>query len=74
MHALSELPAFLPAADFVVLTCPLVPETRGLIDAKALGLMRTSAFLVNAARGGCVVEADLIDALRAALLPVPRWT
>ena len=64
-HALAELPAFLPAADFVVLTCPLVPETRGLIDATALGLMRNSAFLVNAARGGCVVEPALIEALRA---------
>ncbi|MEJ0020919.1 MAG: D-2-hydroxyacid dehydrogenase [Acetobacteraceae bacterium] len=64
VHALSELPAFLPAADYVVLTCPLVPETRGVIDAAALGLMRPSAFLVNAARGGCVVESALIEALR----------
>jgi phosphoglycerate dehydrogenase-like enzyme len=65
VHTLAELPAFLPAADFVALTCPLVPETRGLIDAKALGLMRRSAFLVNAARGGCVEEAALVDALQA---------
>jgi phosphoglycerate dehydrogenase-like enzyme len=65
VHPLAELPAFLPAADFVVLTCPLVPETRGLIDAAALGRMRNSAFLVNAARGGCVVEPALIEALRA---------
>jgi phosphoglycerate dehydrogenase-like enzyme len=65
VHSLTELPGFLPAADFVVLTCPLVPETRGVIDAKALGLMRKGAFLVNAARGGCVVEADLIAALQA---------
>jgi phosphoglycerate dehydrogenase-like enzyme len=65
VHLLEELPTFLPAADFVVLTCPLVPETRGLIDAKALGLMPRSAFLVNAARGGCVVEPALIEALQA---------
>ncbi len=64
VHALAELPAFLPAADFLVLTCPLVPETRGLIDAKALGLMRRSAFLVNTARGGCVVERALVEALQ----------
>ncbi len=64
VHALVELPRFLPAADFVVLTCPLVPETHGLIDAEALGLMRRSAFLVNAARGGCVVEPALIGALQ----------
>ena len=65
VHALAELPAFLPRADFVVLTCPLVPETRGVIDAKALALLRPSAFVVNAARGGCVVESALIEALRA---------
>jgi D-2-hydroxyacid dehydrogenase (NADP+) len=65
VHRLAELPAFLPRADFVVLTCPLVPETRGVIDAKALALLRSSAFVVNAARGGCVVESALIEALRA---------
>jgi phosphoglycerate dehydrogenase-like enzyme len=65
VHSLSELPAFLPQADFVVLTCPLVPETHGLIDGKALDLMPPSAFLVNAARGPCVVESALIDALQA---------
>ena len=65
VHALAELPAFLPQADFVALTCPLVPETRGLIDHQALELMRPSAFLVNAARGPCVDEPALIDALRA---------
>lgn len=64
VHTLAELPRFLPMADHVVLTCPLVPETRGLIDASALGLMRPSAFLVNAARGGCVVETALIEALQ----------
>jgi phosphoglycerate dehydrogenase-like enzyme len=65
VHSLTELPAFLSEADFVVLTCPLVPETRGLIDAIALGLMRPSSFLVNAARGACVVESALIEALQA---------
>ncbi|HXA21306.1 MAG TPA: D-2-hydroxyacid dehydrogenase [Acetobacteraceae bacterium] len=65
VHGLAELPALLPRADFVVLTCPLVPETRGVIDANALALLRPSAFVVNAARGGCVVESALIEALRA---------
>ncbi len=65
VHPLPELAAFLPQADFVVLTCPLVPETRALIDGKMLGLMRPSAFLVNAARGPCVVEPALIEALQA---------
>jgi phosphoglycerate dehydrogenase-like enzyme len=65
VHTLAELPEFLPTADFVVLTCPLVPETKGVIDAKALGLMQRSAFLVNVGRGGCVVEPALVEALAA---------
>ena len=36
VHGLAELRQFLPQADFVVLTCPLMPETRDVIDAKAL--------------------------------------
>ncbi|HME21129.1 MAG TPA: D-2-hydroxyacid dehydrogenase [Acetobacteraceae bacterium] len=65
VHTLAELPTFLPRADFVVLTCPLVPETRGVIDGKALGLMQRSAFLINTGRGPCVVESALIEALNA---------
>ncbi len=63
VHALAALPTLLPRADIVALTCPLTPETENLIDGPALGLMRRSAFLVNAARGRCVDE----DALAAAL-------
>jgi phosphoglycerate dehydrogenase-like enzyme len=65
VHALSALPGLLPAADFVVLTCPLTPETTNLIDAKALAAMRPSAYLVNCARGKVVDEPALVDALRA---------
>ena len=65
VHGLAALPAHLPRADFVVLTCPLTPETRGVISAAALGLMRPSAFLVNVARGGCVNQDALLAALAA---------
>ena len=65
VHTLAELPSLLPRADFVVLTCPLVPETRGVIDARALGLMQRSAVLVNVGRGPCVVESALIEALNS---------
>ncbi len=68
VHALSALHSFLPRADFVVLTCPLTPETKGVIDARALALLPSSAFLVNTARGPCVEEAALIEALRAGRL------
>jgi D-2-hydroxyacid dehydrogenase (NADP+) len=53
----------LPLADFVTLTCPLTPQTESLIDAKALALMKPSAFLVNVARGRVVDEAALVVAL-----------
>jgi phosphoglycerate dehydrogenase-like enzyme len=52
-------------SDFVVLHCPLTEETRGLIDARRLALMRPSAYLINVARGGCVDEPALLEALRA---------
>ncbi len=51
-------------SDYVVLTCPLTDETNGLINKRTLGLMKRSAYLVNVARGGCVVDEDLVPALR----------
>ena len=63
VHALAELRAHLPKADFVALTCPLTPETAHVINAETLGAMKRSAFLVNVARGGCVEEAALLAAL-----------
>lgn len=64
LHTLGALPDLLPQVDIVVLTCPLTTETRGVINATALSRMRTGAVLINVARGGCVVEADLVEALR----------
>ncbi len=63
VHTLAELHRFLPNADFVALTCPLTPETRDVIDAKALAAMPRSSYLVNVGRGGCVVQQALIEAL-----------
>jgi hypothetical protein len=61
---MSELKAVLPQADFVALTCPLTAETEKLIDADALGRMKPSAYLLNAARGRVVDEpAPLVDVL-----------
>ncbi len=64
VHPIGALPALLPRADTVVLTCPLTPETTHLVDAAALARMKPSAFLVNCARGRVVDEAALIAALR----------
>ena len=63
--ALEEL---LERADFVSLHCPLLPETRHLIDAAALARMPRHAGLVNTARGAIVDEAALVRALREGAL------
>lgn len=65
LAAQAELLSLLPAADAVVLACPLTPETRGLIGAATLAAMKNSAYLVNVARGPVVDEQALIDALTA---------
>lgn len=64
VHPPEAFPDLLPNADFVVLTCALNSKTEGLINKKTLALMSSHSILVNMARGRCVNEADLIDALR----------
>ncbi len=54
----------LARADVVSLHCPLTPETRGLIDAEALGRMKERSILINTARGAVVDEAALAQALQ----------
>jgi glyoxylate reductase len=53
----------LAACDVVSLHCPLTSETRHLIDARRLRLMRPGAFLVNTTRGPVVDEGALVEAL-----------
>src|SRR2546422_8257655 len=50
-------------ADFVSIHSPATPETRHLIDAERLALMKPTAFLINTARGDIVDEAALVTAL-----------
>lgn len=51
----------LAQSDFVLLLLPSTPETRGIVNAKTLALMRPSAYLLNFARGDLVVDADLVE-------------
>jgi phosphoglycerate dehydrogenase-like enzyme len=61
----SELHALLPQADFVIMTVPETPQTRGLMAAREFRRMKPAAYLINIGRGGCVVLDDLVEALRA---------
>jgi len=63
IFAAGRLDEALREADFVVLAAPETPETRHLIDARRLALMKPSACLVNVARGTLVDEAALAEAL-----------
>ncbi|MFS8640242.1 MAG: NAD(P)-binding domain-containing protein, partial [Symbiobacteriaceae bacterium] len=62
--AYRSLDDLLRESDFVVVLVPLTPETRGLIGARELALMKPTAVLVNAARGPVVDERALYEALR----------
>ncbi|HEY8615510.1 D-2-hydroxyacid dehydrogenase [Phenylobacterium sp.] len=62
---LEDVPRLLPEADVVVLSIPLTPESRHLVDADFLGGMKDGSVLVNVGRGGLVDEAALLAALDA---------
>jgi phosphoglycerate dehydrogenase-like enzyme len=64
MHGRDELAQAVRDLDFLVLLTPYTPATRGIVDAKVLGAMKPSSFLVNLARGGVVDEEALIGALK----------
>lgn len=55
-------------ADFLVLTCPLTPETRGLVDAAALDAMKPDAIVINVARGPVVDREALLERLQSGRL------
>ena len=61
----ADLDALLSRADIVSLHCPLTDETRGMIGARALALMKRGAVLINTARGEVVDEPSLVEALRS---------
>jgi D-3-phosphoglycerate dehydrogenase len=58
-----SLDQVLAQADFVVLACPLNESTKGLISRALLGKMKTSAYLINVARGAVVDQQALVEAL-----------
>jgi len=64
-HAFRDV---LRQSDYVVLACPITDETRSMIEAKTLALMKSNAYLINVARGELVDELALIQALKSGVI------
>jgi D-lactate dehydrogenase len=60
----TELPTLLAQSDIISLHCPLTPETRHLIDEKAIKLMKPGSMLINTARGALVDTKAVIESLK----------
>jgi D-3-phosphoglycerate dehydrogenase len=59
-----ELDELLKKGDFISIHLPLIPSTKGLINAEVLRKMKPGAFLINSSRGPVIDQADLIQALQ----------
>lgn len=59
-----DLPSILAESDYLVVACPLTPETEGLIGEKQLELMKPGVHLINVSRGRIIQEGALYEALR----------
>lgn len=62
--AFTDMQHVLPRAQWLLLACPLTPQTHGLIDAAALALLPRGAHVINVARGEVTVESALVAALQ----------
>ena len=65
LHRPEALDGLLGSADFVILTAPETPQTRGMINARRFRLMKPTAYIINIGRGVCVVLDDLVAALQS---------
>lgn len=65
VELIDQLDELIPQADFFTLHMPLTDETKHMIDARRLKMMRKGARIVNCARGGLIDEAALYDALKS---------
>jgi len=63
-----NMETLLSQSDFVSINCPLTDDNQGFINAKTLKQMKTTAFLINTARGPLINEQDLADALNKGII------
>jgi len=64
LYPTQAIKSMVKECDFVVVTLPLTPQTRNLIDADVLSAMNPAAYLIQAGRGGVVDQTALIEALQ----------
>jgi len=63
-----SIESLLPVSEYLSLHCPATPDTKGLIDAKALASLPDKAILVNTARGALIDETALLEAMQSGKL------
>ena len=68
VHASQDLQSLFHRADFIVLSAPLLPTTRHMINARSFASMKPTAILVNVSRGGVLDDAALVNAMRANII------
>lgn len=61
----ADLDTLIAEADFLSLNCPATPETKGLLDARRIGLMKRGSFVINSGRGDLIDEDALVAALES---------
>lgn len=64
LHRPDDLYDIVPLADFLVITVPETPDTKGMFGESVFRLMKPTSYLINIGRGATVVLNDLVDALR----------
>ena len=67
-EVLSSLDEMLPRCDYISLHVPKTEETTGMINKETISKMKDGAILINTARGACVVEEDVVEALKTGKL------
>jgi len=64
-YMVSEIKEFLERSDFVVMSLPLTPKTKGIFGEKEFTMMKKSAYFINISRGPLVREEALVNALKS---------
>ena len=64
----ADWPQRLGEADFLIFTCPLTPETRGMFNAELLAKLKPGVRVVNVARGPVIEETALLEGLNSGIV------